>query len=119
MIMYRLSLRWQKTVKESSRLNVTCSQIVPAKALLFGEYGLLNGGAAAVVLLPNFKFQVRFLLNRDHSNEQRCILRSEFLSNEVILDSRSLQSGAELVLTGEQRNFYCYLSQYRDEFANC
>lgn len=118
MITCRLSLRWQKTVNESNRLHVKSLQTVPAKALLFGEYGLLQGGPAAVVLLPNFKFRIQFSIGHDHFIERNCTLRSEFLSSDVILDDKSLRFADSTTLTGEQRNLYCYLSQHQGALAD-
>ena len=118
MITCRLSLRWQKTVKVSNQFNVKCLQSVPAKALLFGEYGLLKGGSAAVVLLPNFKVQVQFALSRAVALEPSCTLRSGFLESDVILFGNMLQRSDVSQLTGEQRNFYCYLSQYLNELVD-
>ncbi len=118
MITCRLSLRWQKTVKESNRFHVKSLQTVPAKALLFGEYGLLKGGAAAVVLLPNFKFRVQFSIGHDDFIERNCTLRSDFLSRDVTLNDNSLRFGDSSKLTGEQRNLYCYLSQHQCALAD-
>lgn len=113
MITCRLLRRWQKTVIESSQSTLRTSYKVPAKALLFGEYGLLRGGSAAAVLLPQFNFQLSFALDDSKNALHNFGFKSSFFSNDVCLSSDVLQSGDTTSLIEEQRNLYCYLSQYR------
>jgi len=55
---------------------------IPAKALLFGEYGLLNQGVGVCCVLPNINFEVEITItNSDIS--------------KVIIDSRFFEGGKE------------------------
>lgn len=113
-----LSLRWQKTVKENSQGCYTSSYRVPAKALLFGEYGLLRGGCAAVVLLPQYGFRLSFMVKKSVALEQSYVLRSDFFTEDVTLSRSLLNSEEQIGLSEEQRNLCSYLSQYRNELLN-
>ena len=49
---------------------------IPAKALLFGEYGLLYGGKGVGCVLPSINFEVHVCITDSH--ETRVIVESRF-----------------------------------------
>jgi mevalonate kinase len=71
-------------------MNTSCFEFeffVPAKCMLFGEYGVLVGGSALVVTLPEFQFHFRSKIDRNFANsietskpEVGVTLISEFFS---------------------------------------
>lgn len=80
--------------------------------MLFGEYGVLRGGRAAVVGLPSHRFEVAFEFS--HSEHPQVKFSSEFLKNTIVLDGNEIE---HLLWEGgdnELRNLACYLHGFRD-----
>lgn len=96
-------------------MGVTVSHPIPGKALLFGEYGLLAGGPAAVVTLPQYKFQLQFEMQDSAADTCQYILKSDFLDTDVALTANDLQAGPTPEWSDETSNLFCYLSSYTKE----
>jgi len=85
---------------------------VPGKALLFGEYGVMRGGDAVVVTLPEFRMALDFSFasgEEDASHQ----FASDFLSGSIHLKSNQIEEFLALETNDERRNFACYLSGFR------
>ena len=90
---------------------------VPGKALLFGEYGVMRGGEAVAVCLPNFKMSVDFSFREDKV-EPSYSLSSDYLSRTIVVERNKLGQLLESVEANEERNLACYLSGF-SEFLQC
>ncbi len=54
---------------------------VPAKAMLWGEYGVLGGGPAVAISLPQFEFVCDFEVSERQNENVALFVESEFLAN--------------------------------------
>lgn len=81
---------------------------IPAKALLFGEYGLLYGGEGVGCVLPSINFEVQ--INITDSHESR-----------VIVESRFFEAGKEefeFSTPAPDRYFYKALLPWKEHLKN-
>ncbi|MFZ9520946.1 MAG: hypothetical protein ACO3A4_10755 [Silvanigrellaceae bacterium] len=89
---------------------------VPAKGMLFGEYGVLKGGAAAVVTMNNKSMDLRFQCMP--SLRPQVTFSSNFLAGDVCLKPSEivdLISGHE---NSESRKLACYLAGWQRWIAD-
>lgn len=90
---------------------------VPGKALLFGEYGVMRGGEAVAVCLPNFKMSVDFSFTEAKA-EPLYSLASDYLRRTIVVQQSKLGQFLESAEANEERNLACYLSGF-SEFLQC
>jgi mevalonate kinase len=57
---------------------------VPAKAMLFGEYGVLEGGPAVAVSFPQFVFVCEFQFFKRRNENVALLVESDFFSNGAL-----------------------------------
>lgn len=86
---------------------------VPAKAMLFGEYGVLQGGSAVVFLIDSIRKKVRFELTDSCGvDEAVCIFESAFFENPVTIKKDDLRRLPTEQSESEGRNLSCYLNGF-------
>jgi len=78
------------------KLSTTLRVNVPAKAMLWGEYGVLLGGAAVVATLPNYRFRCEFeFFPREESKRSAFSIESNFFDGgEIFLSLEEVRSEA-------------------------
>ena len=88
---------------------------VPGKALLFGEYGVMRGGAAVVVTLPAYRMGLNFSFVAPESKTD-AVHRfvSAFLPEALHLAAHEFETIVAEDAETELRNFACYLSGFRE-----
>jgi mevalonate kinase len=102
-------------LSDSSTLNSIVLE-VPAKAMLFGEYGVLHGGGAVAALLPSHCFRIEFQLSDEiHSSDSGVEVESRFFNESVWLPSAMIQNFSLLPKDSESRKISCYVSGFADQ----
>lgn|GEM_PF-677528 len=89
--------------------------VVPGKALLFGEYGVMRGGDAVAVTIPNSRFKFNFEISRCEKNSSGKGLvefDSRFFAKPLQIHVDQLKKRVIEEEIGEKRNLACYLSPY-------
>jgi mevalonate kinase len=82
----------------------------PAKALLFGEYGVLLGGKAIVVTFFDFYFHISLTLKQQH-HLNSIVVKSKFFENEIIQFSLTSLSSFNTIKDNKNLFFFYQLLQ--------
>lgn len=119
MIICHHSLLWRADMHLPSQTEHNLSQklvlSVPAKAMLFGEYGVLRGGPAAVFVFSRFCMTLEFsLASGVKSDISFCELQSDFFAQPVRLAVQEIEHTAGSQCEYETRNLACYLNGFAD-----
>ncbi|MEN9810587.1 MAG: hypothetical protein RLZZ488_2154 [Pseudomonadota bacterium] len=122
MIICHHSLLWRADMHHPNQTEQNRAQkfivSVPAKAMLFGEYGVLRGGPAAVFVFSKFCMTLEFSLTRcAQPDDAFCELQSDFFAQPVRLAVSEIERSASSQGESEARNLACYLSGF-GEFLN-
>lgn len=87
---------------------------IPAKAMLFGEYGVLAGGPAAVVLLDSYLMKVQFSLESAGHKSPSVCFESDFFETPLHVLCGDLSELINASDESEARNLACYLSGFSE-----
>lgn len=106
---------------DSSERLLTMSVSVPAKAMLFGEYGVLRGGGAVTALLETHTMELEFKLSHLSLGEECGVLfESDYLNAPLRIPASKLQSLLQSESDSEQRNLACYVAGFEELLSqNC
>jgi mevalonate kinase len=92
---------------------------IPAKAMLFGEYGVLRGGAAVTALLEAHRFRVEFSVARNSSLSECGIeFDSRFFSGPVWVPADNLEDPDSSESESEARKIACYVTGFYSQLRN-
>ncbi|NBX15895.1 MAG: hypothetical protein EBR09_00865 [Proteobacteria bacterium] len=92
---------------------------VPAKAMLFGEYGVLRGGAAVTAILPAHSFRVGFTLTDAHETADCGIeFESALFSESVVVQAELLGNPECFPANSDHRKLCCYVTGFADRLKN-
>lgn len=91
---------------------------VPGKALLFGEYGVMQGGSAVAVSLPQYRMDVEFSFMRSEG-EIKHSLESDYFPQPVTILHDQIAMHLNSNQDSEERNLACYLSSYVNKLDRC
>lgn len=89
----------------------------PAKALLFGEYGVLLGGKAIVVTFFDFYFHVSLTLKQQVALNS-IIVKSKFFENEILQFSLTSSNSLNTIKDNKNLFFFFQLLQPWQEHLN-
>jgi mevalonate kinase len=90
---------------------------VPGKALLFGEYGVMNGGHAVAVCLPQFRMGVEFAFKPARSQPVH-ILESEFFPSAIQVKQSQIQTLLLESGESEERNLASYIAAFEPQISH-
>jgi hypothetical protein len=91
---------------------------VPAKAMLFGEYGVLKGGPAVAVSLPQFVFVCEFEFLKRRDEKFALCVESEFLPNGKLSVALSDFDTPSQFLSRDARFFAGACAPWKELFDN-
>lgn len=119
MIICHHSLLWRADMHHPNQTEQNPAQklvlSVPAKAMLFGEYGVLRGGPVAVFVFSKFHMTLEFSLTKILQPKFAfCEFQSDFFAQHVRLAAAEFELSADSQCESEARNLACYLSGFAD-----
>ena len=104
-----------KQSDSSSERLLTMSVSVPAKAMLFGEYGVLRGGGAVTALLQTHTMKLDFQLSQPVAGAECGVLfESDYLNAPLSIPASKLESFLNSESDSEPRNLACYVSGFEE-----
>lgn len=89
---------------------------VPGKALLFGEFGVMRGGPAVAVCLPQFRMDVEFSFEATQSQAMHSF-ESRFFSSVIQVYQSQITKLLSDKRESEERNLACYLSSFEKQIS--
>ncbi|MEN9824363.1 MAG: hypothetical protein RI953_108 [Pseudomonadota bacterium] len=101
---------------ELNELTRRLSLSVPGKGMLFGEYGVMSGGVAAVAALHTRRMSLDFTVCPSAKSE--VIFQSDFLAGSVIVEPSQTARLLESTERSEQRNLACYVAGWEAWLAD-